>query len=458
MMMAAVAAVVAAVAGQGLVEAADNAMGRLTLTFITTVLIFATIAFGGPAEVQLKNGTSWKGEIGQTVSVEWAERGKIKKAEGEITTATTEYIVVEGEFIFIEDIISLSGSNDAQETTQHLAEVNDVMDTADDDTPKPARNDKAVAQEGELPSGVFVLPWKGMVGDSFRTTEFVRLIEHIETNYGLGQIIVIEVDSGGGAVSEWSDIRDVIFDAKERHRIIAWITQAGSGAAATAFTMDEIYYRSYGYLGSITMYSGDIENVANDQELYAWIKELQGVMAKSSWNPLVAGSMVKSIEAFSYDVDSVTGEVTYYDDTSGSNVLSRHDQNNMLNCEEAKHCGLSDGTADTGEELSKLLDLKEWIEIDQFGRELAADWWNTLEEWNDGKQDLFARCQGDVEGNTQKQRLSNQIKAIEQAIRWEKRLGETAGMASNGMLSKDGLIRLRGMILRLKQQLQYVED
>ena len=421
-------------------------------------MFFATIIFGGPAEVQLKNGTSWKGEIGQTVSVKWNERGKSKTVEGEITTATTEYIVVEGEFIFIEDIISLSGSNDAQETTQHPAVVNDVIDTADDDTPKLARDEKVVAQEGELPRGVFVLPWKGMVGDSFRCTELRRLVEHIETNYGLGQIIVIEVDSGGGAVSEWSEIRDVIFDVKERHRIIAWIKKAGSGAAATAFTMDEIYYRSYGYLGSITMYSGNIENVASDEELYAWIKELQGVLAKSSWNPLVAGSMVKSIEAFSYDIDPVTGEITYYDDTSGANVLSRTDQNNMLNAEEAEHCGLSDGTADTGEELAKFLNLEEWVEIDQFGRELASDWWKTLDSWKEGQQDLMQRVQGDVDGKTQKQRLVNQIKAIEELIRWERKLGETAAMASGGALSKDGLIRLRGMILRLKQQLQYVED
>jgi hypothetical protein len=143
---------------------------------------------------------------------------------------------------------------------------------------------------------------------------------------------------------------------------------------------------------------------------------------------------------------------------SGSNVLSRHDQNNMLSAPEALHCGLSDGTADTGEQLAKHLDLEEWVEIDQYGREIATAWWKTLDEWEEIKQDLAARAQGDVEGKTQKQRISNQIKALEEAIRWEKKLGETAAMVSNGMLSEQGLIRLRGMILRLKQQLQYVED
>lgn len=449
---------VAAVADRGLAEVVGDSMRRLTLTLLTVTFFFATIVLGGPAEVELKNGTLWKGEIGQTVSVKWDERGKRKSVEGEITTATTEYIVVEGEFIFIEDIISLSGPNDPQETTQHLADVNDEIDFADDDTPQPESVGKALAQEGELPRGVFVLPWKGMVGDSFRCTELRRLIEHIESNYGLGQIIVITIDSGGGAVSEWSEIRDVIFDAKERHRIVAWIKVAGSGAAATAFTMDEMYYRERGYLGSITMYSGDIENVASDAQLYAWIRELQGVMAKSSWNPLVAGSMVKSIETFSYDKDPVTGKVTYYDDMSGADVLSNSRQNNMLSADEAKDCGLSDGTANNGDELAKLLNLDEWIEIDQFGREIANDWWKTLESWKEGQQDLMERVQGNVEGSTQKQRLVNQIKAIEELIRWEKKLGETAAMASSGWLSDQGLIRLRGMILQLKQRLQYVED
>jgi hypothetical protein len=433
-------------------------MKQLIFSLTSTLLLFASIVFGSPAEVQLKNGKSWKGEIGQIVSVEWKGRRSNNIVEGEITTATADYIVVGGELILIEYIISIKGDKDSQEPDPDVTSVDNAQDATDDDLPSTQEHKKATASEGELPRGVFVLPWKGTVGEKMRPTELRRLVEYIETNYGLGQIIVIEINSGGGAVHKWSEIRDVIFDAKERHRIIAWIDNAGSAAASTAFTMDEIYYRTHGYLGSCTMYSGPIENVADDPTLYAWIKEFQGVLAKSSWNPLVAGSLVKSWEAFSYDVDPITEEITYYADTSGATVLSDRSHNNMLNPKEALRCKLSDGTADTGEELAKLLDLDEWIEIDQFGREIASDWEKTLASWEEDKQDLMQRVQGDVDGKTQKQRLINQIKAIEELIRWEKKLGETAASLSNGYLSKEGLIRLRGMILRLRQQLQFVDE
>lgn len=448
----------AAGADRSVAGVVGNSMKRLLLIASSTIMLFFAVVLGAPVDIQLKNGTSLKVETGQTVTVEWEDRGTNKVTEGEITNATDDYIVVNGEFIFIEWIISLNGENDTQDSQPDVTSGDSTEDSTDNNSSIPIRSIQAKVSEGELPRGVFVLPYHQMVGTYFRPTELRQLVEHIDTNYGSGQIIVLEINSGGGAVSKWSEIRDVLFDAKERHRIVAWIEQAGSGAAASAFLCDEIYYRSYGYLGSITMYSGDIENVADDQTLYAWIKELQGVLAKSSWNPLVAGSMVKNVEAFSYNIDPVTGEITYFDDMSGSNVLSRHDQNNMLSAPEALKCGLSDGTADTGEQLAKHLDLDDWVEIDQFGREIATAWWKTLDEWEEINQELSRQAQGDVEGDTQKQRISNQIKALEELIRWEKRLGETAAMASRGMLSEQGLIRLRGAILRLKQQRQFIDD
>ena len=63
---------------------------------------------------------------------------------------------------------------------------------------------------------------------------------------------------------------------------------------------------------------------------------------RAAENPLVAGSLVKSWEAFSYDVDPITEEITYYADTSGATVLSDRSHNNMLNPKEALRCKLSD--------------------------------------------------------------------------------------------------------------------
>jgi hypothetical protein len=284
-----------------------------------------------------------------------------------------------------------------------------------------------LAPEGDLPKGVFVLPLHDQVGTYFRPTEINQLVDHIDEKYGPGQIIILDIDSGGGSVRVWSDIRDSIFNARDRHRFIAWIQSAGSGAAATAFLCDEIYYRSDGNVGSITMYSGNIENVAPDWKLYGWITELQGVLAKTSHTPAVAGCMVKNREQFSYSIDPETGVISYFYDSSGDEVLSTSGENLMLAPKEALKAGLSDGTADNGEELAALLDLDEWIEYDTFGRDIAAKWKKTLDEWGDVKNDLYLKFTGEIlEGKTEKQVITNQIKAGTELLKWAKKLGETA--------------------------------
>ena len=223
--------------------------------------------------------------------------------------------------------------------------------------------------------------------------------------------LFLEIHSGGGAVHIWDKIRNVIFEARDRHRFIAWIESAGSGAAATSFLCDEIYYRSYGYVGAITMYSGSIENVAPDWQMDGWVKELESVLARTSHTPLIAGSMVRSKYNFSYDIDPETGEFTYYDHEFGDNILSKSGRNMMLSPQEALHSGMSDGTADTGEELAVHLDLEEWIEIDSFGRDIAREWTETLKEFEVAFPKISREFQGKVDANTQKQALTERIKA-----------------------------------------------
>ena len=255
--------------------------------------------FSAPVSITLENGNVWTGELDQTVTVTVLEKGKEVTVEGTITRATIDYIILNGNLVMVSDIVSISGGTEAPDATKTNAEET----KGDADKEEPGVNNSVVhATEGDLPTGVFVLPLYEMVGTYFRPHEINQLIDHVDENYGPGQIIILDIKSGGGSVKVWSDIRDTVFNARDRHRFIAWIQSAGSGAAATAFLCDEIYYRSTGYVGSITMYSGSIENVAPDWQLYGWIKELQGVLAKTSHTPAVAGCMVKSREQFSYSI------------------------------------------------------------------------------------------------------------------------------------------------------------
>ena len=423
-------------------------MNWISKLLICFTCLICTLGFAEDVELTLENGMVWKGAVGQIVAVEYEDKGKKLKYEGELTRATNTYIMVAGEFLFIDNITSI--------TTQGGEPVDDTSDEVEDSNNDSVDGGSVIASvmnptpiEGDLPKGVFVLPLHQMVGTYFRDVEITNLIEHIEKKYGLGQIIVLRIHSGGGAVHVWDKIRNVIFEARDRHRFIAWIQTAGSGAAATAFLCDEIYYEPTGYIGAITMYSGDINNVAPDWQMDGWVRELESLLARTSHTPMIAGSMVRSKYNFSYDIDPETGEFTYYNHEYGDHVLSKTGRNMMLSAGEALACGISDGTAADGEELAALLDLDEWIELDQYGNDMAREWTETLDEWAEVQGDLFGEFQGDVEGDTPKERIGNQIKAGEELLRWAKKLGSTGEMSG---FSKENVNRLKRAIEDFKHQ------
>lgn len=405
-----------------------------------------------PVEVDLGNGIVWRGEIGQVVTVEVKSKTGTKTFEGEISRATDSYIVVDDEFIFIDDIISFSSDSDIPNITPAK---NDPSTNEDDSTASPSSSVTTVAK-GDLPRGVFLLPMHQMVGTHFRPAEITKLVEHIDKNYGPGQIIVLEINSGGGSVKVWSDLRDVVFEARKKHRFVAWITHAISGAAATGFLCDEIYYKTQGELGSITMYSGNINNVSPDWQLYLWIRELAGVLAKTSHTPLVAGCMVKVKENFSYDKDPETGVITYYAHELGDVVLSKSGRNLTLGAQEALDAGLCDGIADTKEELAAFLDLDEWVEIDTYGVDIAEKWWALLDEFNEEFPKLRRQLmEGEVEGNTEKKRLTNMIKAGKELLNWAKKLGETAEIVG---LNEENIDQIKRVIKDLEHARQRIDE
>ena len=425
-------------------------MKRIKQILVTLTLLLGTLLYAENIEVNLNDGTVWKGALGQTITVEYAKNG-IQTHEGVITRATKSYIVVTDKFIYVDKIISITGGG--EETSEDsTGDDSTVSDTGPVQETKP----KIEAKEGDLPRGVFVLPLSEMVGTYFRDTEITRLVEHVEENYGLGQIIILEIDSGGGAVHIWDKIRQVVFEARDRHRFIAWIKSAGSGAAATAFVCDEIYYKSYGYVGAITMYSGSLENPVPDWQMDGWVRELESVLARTSHTPMVAGSMVRSKYNFSYDIDPETGEFTYYDNEFGDHVLSKTGRNMMLSAAEALHSGLSDGTADTGEQLAPFLDLEEWVELDSFGLDIAKDWTETLKEFEVEFPKLGRQFKlGDFDADTPKKVLTSRIKAGQNLLDWYDEIGEdTWPMVARGA----DIEAIKREIKNLEHQKRYLDD
>ncbi|MHC4082982.1 MAG: hypothetical protein ACYSU2_16850, partial [Planctomycetota bacterium] len=114
--------------------------------------------------------------------------------------------------------------------------------------------------------------------------------------------------------------------------------------------------------------------------------------------------------------------VTFYNDLSGEVILSDAEHNLVFNASLALDCGFSDGTADTEEDLAKLLDLPAWHEKTDFGREISEKWVDMVEMAQRECRRLNAQLTylGTGSGD-QVEIIGKRIKIFEKMIQWQDR-------------------------------------
>jgi hypothetical protein len=283
------------------------------------------------------------------------------------------------------------------------------------------------------PRQVFIVPMEGMVGAGLRHDEMVK-VEQEADKYGNGQIIVLKINSGGGSVTEGDRIVRTLERVREKHRLVAWLEEAISGAAFTAMNCPEIYFMKVGTMGSITKFSGDGSGgqvSATGRDLEAWIERVAEVAEGGGHNGQVGRAMVYSPIVVSYTKDPKTGKVTFYADATGEVMLSDENDNLTLNADNALDCGYSNGTADTEEELFKAMQLVPGTyEVNAKGREIGDSWLKTLERAKKQRQDItqdLGLLGNDPAAIAKRIKLYRQMQDL-----WRKALPVAEGMEGGG--------------------------
>jgi len=395
--------------------------------------------FAVPAEEHLtfRTGRSWRGEIGDRVRVEFTENGVVQTLEGTLTRIEKRYLQVEGEIagrsavktIFLSDVrdmTSLDGgeSSGGRPATPRDGDAPPSGGRPATTTPSSNRLESPSADDGvnrsaasdEWP-GVFLLPLSGTLGIGLRHQEIEKIAEEAD-KYGPGQIIVLLIDSPGGLVIEGDKISDSINRIKKNHRVVAWIREAISGGAFTALHCDENYYMSFGALGAITMFAG--QTAASGAELQAWLQRCADVAEAGGRNKYVVQAMIHAPLMVSYDRDEETGRITYYNTMEGEYDLSDEVNNLTLNASNALHSGYSQGTADTEEELARLMQLPEWKEAaNGVGRRIHDDWQRTVEQAQEEVPKLVQRLnfKGSGTGDPAVV-IGTRIQILQEILRW----------------------------------------
>lgn len=272
----------------------------------------------------------------------------------------------------------------------------------------------AIAAAPPAKRTIFIMPWEGTVGEGARHDE-IEAIGKEADKIGPHQIIILEVISPGGLVTEGDEIDATLMDLKKRHRVIAWIKEAISAAAFTSLHCDEIYFQRVGTLGAITMFAGtkSIEGA----ELDAWQKKVGDVAEVGGRNRWIGEAMVTNAPLLSYDRDE-NGNIKWYNTLEGKYPLSDEIQNLTLNADKAMHCKFADGIANNPDELIALLHLnKEDVVISPVGYKIHKDWQALLEDCKEQKPKIIRDAMNPA-GSDDVAQIGSRIKAIKQLILW----------------------------------------
>jgi hypothetical protein len=175
--------------------------------------------------------------------------------------------------------------------------------------------------------------------------------------------VVFHVNSGGGLVLEIQRLSDVIHNEyKPRFRTVAWIESAISAAAMTSHCLEEIYFKPEGNYGACTGWSGQLVAMKGrglEELLYAAEK----ISARGNHDYRIMRAMEILDAPLSCTIDDDTGEVTWYQDTSGEIVVNTADRILTFDAPTAERVKFSKGTAATIDELAHLMGYEEveWV-------------------------------------------------------------------------------------------------
>jgi hypothetical protein len=315
--------------------------------------IFATPAFASDKITLKKDGKVLEGTIVREVEgVVWFKYTVAGVEQTQMFTAEEYSAIVKD----AADPKAPAGEKkaDAPSTPVPLADSNKKPDA------KPGVTRGAVITLGETRD-----PAQGdMVGlfmTSYALDQMMPMLEEEVGNDGTG-VVVLRVNSGGGALSEVQKLSDEIHNKyKKKFRTVGWIDSAISAAAMSTLCLEEIYFTSRANFGACTAWHGNLV-AAKGISLERILIQAEGFSARGGYDPMIMRSM--QIQQPLSATRLADGTIKFFvDETSGEIIVNRKDEILTLNSETAMKIGFSKGTADNLADLGRAMKFNEitWV-------------------------------------------------------------------------------------------------
>lgn len=246
-----------------------------------------------------------------------------------------------------------------------VAEVTCVIEGELPAETKTAKQSALAAINAWTGPAYFVIPIHGTFGLEVTDATLKKCIA--KARKVKATVIVFEVDSTGGRVSELIDMLKTLEDNKDI-RFVAYIKQAASAAAFFSMACPDVVMSDTGMIGACVIYRKDAGGIPkNIEEKFesAARARFRAVVASAGHDPLLVEGMMRTEIVLS--LTEAGGKPRIVKGEKGDKIFKAKDTILSLTGQEAIECGLSVGLADSAAQCNTALNIDEWREASQDG-------------------------------------------------------------------------------------------
>ena len=216
----------------------------------------------------------------------------------------------------------------------------------------------------------YIIPLKGMVGKTFVASVLEESLEDAVQREPT--VVILDMDSPGGLVSEVKKLGDVLTRYNDSLRIVVFAKDAISAAAITSLAVKEIYMRPAGRFGAATAWrpgKDGMPKAIGEKFQSVWRATARGLAEAGGHSPLLGNAMIDANIELHWVLDDKGNKIIKEGPAKGKGKTWVIKKGKLLTMtsKETVACGLAEGVAKNYNDLGKKLGYEKWEECEGLG-------------------------------------------------------------------------------------------
>ncbi|NBB96027.1 MAG: hypothetical protein GVY16_09860 [Planctomycetes bacterium] len=237
------------------------------------------------------------------------------------------------------------------------------------DEPAEARRPKPPAVKKYAGATYYRIPLEGMVGKTFTAALLEASLADAASREPT--VVILEIDSPGGVISEVEKIGAVLHRYSEKLRLVVLAEDALSAAAIAAIAVPDVFIKPLGRIGAATAWQAGEDGMPTaiaEKFQSAWRATARSMAEMGGHEPLLAEAMIDATIALHVVKDSGRKRIRRGE---GETMVTRESRLLTMTAGEAVDAGLARAKVATLDDLRGELGVESWTECEGLAVPLA---------------------------------------------------------------------------------------